>query len=79
MEFDLLKIFVDHPGKALSRDRILGLTKSREWEPFDRSIDIRIMRLRRKLEEDPAKPQILKTVRGQGYVFTAGQPRAQAR
>lgn len=69
MEFDLLKIFVEHPGKALSRDRILTLTKNREWDPYDRSIDIRIARLRRKVEADPENPQVIRTVRGVGYMF----------
>jgi two-component system phosphate regulon response regulator OmpR len=69
MEFDLLKIFAEHPGKALSRDRILTLTKNREWDPYDRSIDIRIARLRRKVEADPENPQVIRTVRGVGYIF----------
>ena len=69
MEFDLLKTFVEHPGKALSRDRILTLTRNREWDPYDRSIDIRIARLRRKLEADPENPQVIRTVRGVGYMF----------
>jgi two-component system phosphate regulon response regulator OmpR len=69
MEFDLLKIFAEHPGKALSRDRILTLTKNREWDPYDRSIDIRIARLRRKIEADPENPQVIRTVRGVGYMF----------
>ena len=71
MEFDLLKIFVEHPGKALSRDRILTLTKNREWDPYDRSVDIRIARLRRKVETDPENPQVIRTVRGVGYMFVA--------
>jgi len=69
MEFDLLKVFAEHPGKALSRDRILTLTHDREWEPFDRSIDIRIARLRRKIEPDPERPQVIRTVRNVGYMF----------
>jgi DNA-binding response OmpR family regulator len=69
MEFDLLKVFVENPGKALSRDRILTLTKNREWEPFDRSIDIRIARLRRKVEHDAQHPQAIRTVRNVGYMF----------
>jgi two-component system phosphate regulon response regulator OmpR len=69
MEFDLLKIFSEHPGKALSRDRILTLTKNREWDPFDRSIDIRIARLRRKIEHDPENPQVIRTVRSVGYMY----------
>jgi two-component system phosphate regulon response regulator OmpR len=69
MEFDLLKVFAEHPGKALSRDRILTLTKNREWDPYDRSIDIRIARLRRKVESDPENPHAIRTVRGVGYMF----------
>ena len=69
MEFELLKIFADNPGKALSRDRILELTKNRQWEPFDRSIDIRIARLRRKVEADPDNPAAIRTIRGVGYMF----------
>jgi two-component system phosphate regulon response regulator OmpR len=69
MEFDLLKALIEHPNQVLSRDRLLTLTRNREWEPFDRSIDIRITRLRRKVEEDPAHPRTIKTVRGAGYMF----------
>jgi two-component system phosphate regulon response regulator OmpR len=71
MEFDLLKAFAENPGKVLSRDRLLDLAHNRDWDPFDRSIDIRIARLRRKIEADPSKPQVIKTVRGAGYVFSA--------
>ena len=69
MEFDLLRVLHEHAGKALSRDAILTLTKNREWEPFDRSIDIRIARLRRKVEADPDNPRAIRTVRGVGYMF----------
>jgi two-component system, OmpR family, response regulator len=69
MEFDLLKAFVEHPNQVLSRDRLLTLTRNREWEPFDRSIDIRIARLRRKVEVDPDHPLAIQTVRGAGYMF----------
>jgi two-component system phosphate regulon response regulator OmpR len=72
MEYDLLKAFADHPNKVLSRDQLLNLAHNRDWEPFDRSIDIRITRLRRKIEPDPAKPQIIKTVRGAGYIYVVG-------
>jgi two-component system phosphate regulon response regulator OmpR len=72
MEFDLLQIFAENPGKALSRDRILTLTKNREWDPYDRSIDIRIARLRRKVEVDPEHPRAIRTVRGVGYMFASG-------
>jgi two-component system phosphate regulon response regulator OmpR len=69
MEFELLKALIEHPNQVLSRDRLLTLTRNREWEPFDRSIDIRITRLRRKLEQDPARPRAIRTVRGAGYMF----------
>ncbi len=69
MEFDLLKTFVEHPNKVLTRDRLLTLTRNREWEPFDRSIDIRIARLRRKVEINPDNPLAIQTVRGAGYMF----------
>jgi DNA-binding response OmpR family regulator len=69
MEFDLLKAFAERPNRVLSRDQLLDLAHSRDWEPFDRSIDIRIARLRRKIEADPSKPQVIKTVRGAGYMF----------
>lgn len=69
MEFDLLKAFADHPGQVLSRDQLLDLAHNKDWEPFDRSIDIRIARLRRKIEDDATKPQIIKTVRGAGYIY----------
>ncbi|HEX6005051.1 MAG TPA: response regulator [Burkholderiales bacterium] len=69
MEYELLKTFVEHPNKVLTRDQILTLTRNREWEPFDRSIDIRIARLRRKIEPDPDRPQAIRTVRGAGYMF----------
>ena len=69
MEFDLLKTFAENPDKVLSRDDLLKFAHNRDWDPFDRSVDIRIARIRRKIEEDPTKPKILKTVRGVGYVF----------
>lgn len=69
MEFDLLKAFAENPNKVLSRDQLLNLSHNRDWDPFDRSIDIRITRLRRKIEKQPSQPQIIKTVRGAGYIF----------
>jgi two-component system phosphate regulon response regulator OmpR len=72
MEFDLLKAFAERPNRVLSRDQLLELAHNRGWEPFDRSIDIRIARLRRKVEQDPGKPQVIKTVRGAGYIFAPG-------
>jgi len=72
MEYDLLKAFADHPNKVLSRDQLLNLAHNRDWDPYDRSIDIRIARLRRKIERDPSKPEVIKTVRGAGYMFASG-------
>lgn len=69
MEFGLLKVFAERPNRPLSRDQLLNLTQHRDWDPYDRSIDIRIARLRRKIEPDPGNPQVLKTVRGMGYMF----------
>jgi len=69
MEFDLLRVFAEHPNRVLSRDQLLTLTRNRDWEPFDRSIDIRIARLRRKIEPDPERPRYLKTVRNAGYMY----------
>jgi DNA-binding response OmpR family regulator len=69
MEFELLKVFAERPNRPLSRDQLLNLTQNRDWDPFDRSIDIRIARLRRKIEPEPEKPTFLKTVRGMGYMF----------
>ena len=73
MEFDLLNAFATHPNRVLTRDQLLDLAHNRQWEPFDRSIDIRITRIRRKIEPDPAKPQVIKTVRGSGYIFVTEQ------
>ncbi|MFO1317849.1 MAG: response regulator [Burkholderiales bacterium] len=72
MEFDLLRAFAEHPNKVLSRDTLLTLTRHREWEPFDRSIDIRIAKLRRKIEPDPERPRYLRTVRNAGYMYVPG-------
>ena len=69
-EFTLLKLFVEHPGRALSRDQIMDWLKGYERDPFDRSIDVRVTRLRKKLEDDPANPVFIKTVWGQGYLFS---------
>jgi len=69
MEFDLLRTFADHPNRVLSRDQLLDLAHSKDMEAFDRSIDTRIARIRRKIEADPAKPDCIKTVRGAGYVY----------
>jgi DNA-binding response OmpR family regulator len=68
-EFDLLKVFVERPNRVLSRDMLLELLKGYEREPFDRTVDIRVGRLRRKIEPDPANPVYIRTVRGEGYLF----------
>jgi two-component system OmpR family response regulator len=68
-EFRLLRIFVDHANRVLSRDQLLNLTQGRDADPFDRSIDLQISRLRQKLGEDARSPQIIKTVRNEGYVL----------
>jgi len=69
-EFDLLAAFVSNANQVLSRDRLLDLARSREAGPFDRTIDVQVGRLRRKLEDDPQNPTLIKTVRGSGYIFT---------
>jgi two-component system phosphate regulon response regulator OmpR len=68
-EFDLLKVFAENPNRPLSRDWLLEVTAHREMEAFDRAIDLRITRLRRKIETDPAHPDAIRTVRGVGYMF----------
>ena len=68
LEFDLLKAFAEHPNRALSRERILNLNQ-RDWDPFDRSVDLRIMRLRKKVEPDPEHPRFIRTIRNEGYIF----------
>jgi DNA-binding response OmpR family regulator len=69
MEFSLLKVFAENPKRVLNRDQILEQAHDRGWDPFDRSVDIRVSRLRRKIEPIPDKPQVLKTIRGIGYMF----------
>lgn len=68
-EFDLLKAFADHPKRALSRERLLDLADARDPDAFDRAIDVRINRIRKKIEPDPANPRFIRTVRGLGYIF----------
>jgi two-component system OmpR family response regulator len=68
-EFDLLNTLVTHPGRVLSRDFLLEHTRGRDGGPFDRTIDVQIGRLRKKLEADPNNPQIIKSVRGAGYIL----------
>ncbi len=69
-EYQLLRIFLSRPNRVLSRDQLMVLSKGREAEPFDRSIDLQVSRLRHRLNDGPADPQIIKTVRGEGYVLT---------
>src|SRR4051812_39239986 len=71
LEFDLLKALAEHPNRALSREQILSLNQ-REWDPFDRSVDLRVMRLRKKIEPDPEHPRFIRTVRNAGYIFVPG-------
>ncbi len=70
-EFDLLVAFVEHPQRVLNRDQLLDLTHGRAEAPFDRSVDMQVSRLRHKIETNPKEPELIKTVRGGGYVFTA--------
>lgn len=69
-EFDLLAAFAEHPQRVLNRDFLLDVTRGRDAQPFDRSIDVQLSRLRRKVEDDPRDPQLIKTVRSGGYIFT---------
>jgi len=69
MEFNLLKLFARNKGRVLNRDQILEGAHDRAWDPFDRSIDIRISRIRKKIEFNPEKPEVIRTVRGVGYIY----------
>lgn len=73
-EFNMLQMFVERPGRVLSRDNIMDFLKGHEWSPMDRSIDSLVARLRKKIEADSDNPRLIKTVRGVGYVF-AGEVR----
>jgi two-component system OmpR family response regulator len=68
-EFRLLRVFLDHPQRVLSRDQLLNLTQGRDAEHFDRSIDLLVSRLRQRLQDDPREQNFIKTVRSEGYVF----------
>lgn len=70
-EFALLRTLVEHPGQVLSRDQLMSHVHGREAGPFDRAIDVQIGRLRRKIEADPARPKLIKSVRGAGYLFAS--------
>ena len=69
MEFNLLSAFTDNPNIVLDRDKLLDLLQNRSWEPYDRSVDVLVGRLRSKIEADPKKPDLIKTVRGIGYIL----------
>jgi DNA-binding response OmpR family regulator len=69
-EFTLLKAFAENPKRVLTRERLLDMANARDPEAFDRAIDVRIVRIRRKIEPDPNRPRIIRTVRGAGYVFS---------
>jgi two-component system OmpR family response regulator len=69
-EFMLLKAFADNPKRVLTRERLLDLANARDPEAFDRAVDVRITRIRRKIEPDPARPTIIRTMRGSGYLFS---------
>jgi two-component system OmpR family response regulator len=69
-EFSLLRVFAANPKRVLSRERLLELANARDSEAFDRAVDLRIMRIRRKIEPDPSKPAVIRTIRGGGYLFS---------
>jgi two-component system, OmpR family, response regulator len=75
-EFGLLKVFAANPKRVLSRERLLELANARDAEAFDRAVDLRIMRIRRKIEPDPAKPAVIRTIRGGGYLFSPSGEKA---
>ncbi|MDX1592909.1 MAG: response regulator [Gammaproteobacteria bacterium] len=70
-EYRLLEVFVEHPNRPLSRERLLDLLQGREAGPFDRSVDVQVSRLRRRLRDDPREARLIKTVRNAGYLFAA--------
>jgi DNA-binding response OmpR family regulator len=69
-DFKLLRAFLDHPGRPLSRDRLMDLIEGPAWVPLDRTIDNQVARLRKKIERDAGNPKLIKTVRGVGYMMT---------
>ena len=71
MEVDLLQVFLAHPNQVLNREQLFELAYQRDWDPLDRSIDVRITRLRRKLEPNPSKPTIIKTIHRKGYMLVS--------
>ncbi|MBN2009056.1 response regulator transcription factor [candidate division KSB1 bacterium] len=72
MEFEILSLFVKHPGKVLTRERIMNSTHQIEWESFDRTVDVLVSRLRQKLGDNPKQPHLFRTVWGRGYQFIGG-------
>jgi two-component system OmpR family response regulator len=77
-EHRLLDIFVTHPNRVLNRDQLMDLLQGRDWGPFDRSIDVQVSRLRRHLNDDAREAALIKTIRGEGYMFTAKVSRVHA-
>jgi two-component system OmpR family response regulator len=75
-EYNLLKVFAANPKRVLSRERLLELANARDAEAFDRAVDLRIMRIRRKIEIDPSKPAVIRTIRGGGYLFSPAGEKA---
>jgi two-component system OmpR family response regulator len=75
-EFGLLRVFAANPKRVLSRERLLELANARDSEAFDRAVDLRIMRIRRKIEIDPTKPAVIRTIRGGGYLFSPAGDKA---
>lgn len=77
-EYRLLEVFVSHPNRVLSRDQLMEILQGRDWGPFDRSIDVQVSRLRRRLNDNAETPELIKTVRGEGYLFSARVTRVKA-
>ena len=77
-EYDLLNVLLNHPQRVLTRDQLMDWTRGRNWEAYDRSIDVAISRLRRKIEPDPAQPSLIKTVRNGGYMLAVPVERHNA-
>ena len=70
-EYQLREAFVANPNQVLGREQLLQLVAARQWQPYDRTIDQHVSRVRRKLEQDPKQPELIKSIRGQGYLFAA--------
>ncbi|MCE8005952.1 response regulator transcription factor [Aestuariivita sp.] len=76
-DFKLLNVFLKRPNRVLSRDQLMNLTGGVDWSPLDRTVDNQVARLRKKIEKDPSRPQLIKTVRGIGYTFACDVERVQ--